>query len=299
MDDVPEPGSSEFSSIARWLQSAPTAGPGVVRGPGEDVAWLDADQPLALSVDSLVEGVHFRADWLSDEEIGRKALAAALSDLAAARARPVGCLVALSLPQDQLATRGDAVMAGLAAGARRWRCPILGGDTTGGPCLAVTVTVLGAGRPFGRSGARPGDLVLLSGPTGRAAAAVADWSAGVAPSPASRAAFADPEPRLDLRPALEDATAAIDLSDGLLADAAHLASASAVALVLDRAACQTPGVPESLSLGGGEDYELLATAPTPLRGFTVVGRVVEGAGLSFADGSPLPEVRGWDHGSSR
>lgn len=290
--------TSEFASIARWLHSAESSGPGVLRGPGDDVAWLEAEAPLALSVDSMVEGVHFAPGWLTDREVGRKALAAALSDLAAAGARPLGCLVALSLPRSALRSRGDAVMAGLVEGAARWSCPILGGDTTGGEGLTVSVTVVGTGRVFGRSGAQPGDLVLLSGDLGHAADAVSSLTRRSTPSPRARRALADPEPRLDLREALAEATAAIDVSDGLLADAGHLAERSGVAIVLDRAACLTEGLAPEAALSGGEDYELLATAPRPLRGFRVVGRAESGAGLRFADGQPLPPRRGWDHGAT-
>ncbi len=292
----PAPPTPEFAAIARWLADAPTTGPSVLQGPGDDVAWVEHGGPLALSVDTLVEGVHFRPGWLSDEQVGSKALAAALSDLAAARAQPLGCLVALSLRKDQLQLRGDRVMAGLVGAAARWGCPVLGGDTTGADRLCVSVTVLGSGSVFGRSGAQPGDLVQLSGDLGHAAAAVAAWERGQPPSPAALRAFQDPTPRLDLREALSSATAAVDVSDGLLADLGHLAARSGVALSLDRGACLTAGLPPALALSGGEDYELVATAPSPLPGFRVIGRVLPGAGLSFDDGSPLPRRRGWDHG---
>ncbi len=269
----------------------------MLAGPGDDVAWIGADGPLALSVDAMVEGTHFLPGWLSDEEVGARALAAALSDLAAARAAPLGCLVALSLPRDAWSARGDRVMAGLATAAARWGCPILGGDTTAGPGLCVSVTVIGRGDGLGRGGARPGDVLQLSGELGWAADAVARLERGEPPGERSRRAFADPTPRLDLRDVLAPATAAIDVSDGLLADAGHLAARSGVALVLDRAACLTAGLDPQHCLAGGEDYELLATAPALLPGFRAIGRAVAGAGVRFADGSPLPARRGWDHGS--
>jgi thiamine-monophosphate kinase len=292
-DDPPEGGRpSEFASIARWLRGAPAEGPSILRGPGGDVAWIQSTDALALSVDSMVEGVHFRRGWLTDAQVGRKAMAAALSDLAAAAAQPVGCLVALTLPEGTFEARGDRVMAGVREGSLRWCCPILGGDTTRGP-FSISVTVIGAGSVFGRGGARPGDLLQLSGPVGHAAEAVAAFEAGDTPSPRALAAFVDPEPRLDLRDALSGASACIDVSDGLLADAAHLANASHVSLLVDPAS--VPG-PTAHALHGGEDYELLATAPTVLPGFTVIGRVAEGEGMHGADGVPLPSRRGWDHG---
>ena len=107
--------ASEFSAIAGWLARCPTEGEAVLRGAGEDVAWIRGAAPLALSVDSLVEGVHFERRWAPPESVGWKALCAALSDLAAARAEPVGCLVALSAPD--LGPWTDAVMAGLAEAA--------------------------------------------------------------------------------------------------------------------------------------------------------------------------------------
>ncbi len=294
MDDDPHETTraSEFSAIARWLKQSPTEGAAVLRGAGEDVAWIGGDEPLALSVDTLVDGVHFRRSWMPPEAVGWKAMTAALSDLAAARARPVGCLVALSAPA--LDSWTDAVMAGIAEAARRFACPLLGGDTTRSAVATISVTVIGAGTPFGRSGARVGDLVQLSGPTGLAARALRGLEAGQT-VPAE--ALLRPVPRLDLRDALSAATACVDLSDGLLADAGHLAEASAVQIVLDREALQVEGVSEADALAGGEDYELLATAPRPLPGFQVVGAVRAGAGVSFDDGSPLPDRRGWDHGA--
>lgn len=288
------PGESEFGAISRWVEELPCRGPGVELGPGDDVAWLRADGSLALSTDTLVEGIHFRRSWCSPRELGLRLMGAALSDLAASRARPVGFLLALSVPE--LGPWIDGVVAGVGEAARRWGCPALGGDTTGSPGPAVlNATVLGvaAPTPLLRSGARPGDLLQLSGRLGTMAWATERLLLGEdVPWPV-------PEPRLDLLDALGPATAGIDVSDGLLADARHLARASGVDLVIDPTGLAAPAVPRSYALTGGEDFELLVTAPAPLPGFLAIGRVEAGAGtIRLTDGSPLPEGPwGWDHGN--
>jgi thiamine-monophosphate kinase len=289
------------------------AGTGGARGPAASAG------PLALSVDSLVEGVHFRRDWLAPEDAGWKALATALSDLAAARARPIGFLVALELPDADFAAPAwvDGLMAGVAEAAAAFGCPCLGGNTCGGVlALGVTTTVIGmpeppAAPPLLRSGAAPGELLLLSGPCGLADRAVSALLRGETPSsipPAALAAFRRPRPRLDLRASLAAASAAVDLSDGLLQDAAQLARASDVALVLDpdaglaRALDAELGrdAARKLAWTGGGDYELLATAKHPLPGWIVFGRVDPGpADLRFSDGTPLPPRLGHDHGAPR
>jgi thiamine-monophosphate kinase len=291
----PDPGSpsSEFGAIDRWTSSLPTSGPAVLTGPGDDVAWLKADGPIALSTDTMVEGVHFRRSWCEPEDIGWRLLAAALSDLAASRARPLGFLLALSVPR--LDGWVDGVVAGVAEAARAWSVPALGGDTTGSPGPAMlNATVLGAPAPtpLHRAGAADGELVQLSGLVGAMAWATERLLLGEdIPWPRPRA-------RLDLLDALADATAGIDISDGLIADAGHVARASGVDLVLDPERVAAQGVPRSYALTGGEDYELLVTAPAPLPGFVVIGRVEAGPGVvRLADGSPLPDgPGGWDHG---
>lgn len=294
------PALGEFAAIARW--TTPRTPAHVHTGPGDDVAWLQGcTRPLALSVDTVVEGVHFRFDWSSPEDVGWKAAAAALSDLAASRARPTGALVSLCVPRGEFAPggRADRCMAGLRDALDTYGCPLLGGDTvrTDGP-TTISVTVIGAATAAGpllRSEAQPGDLILLSGPTGRAGFAVETLLAGDTPDPAFANAHRRPTPRLDLVDALAPATAGIDVSDGLLADAAWIARASGVALVLDRDALPASGAPERCMLGGGDDYELLVTAPQPLPGFHVIGAVAPGpAALRWSDGTAA-EPAGWEH----
>ena len=298
-DDVPD----EHAAIARWtlgLERDDEAG----TGPGDDCALLLGLPAVSVSVDTAVEGVHFRLDWSSPTDAGWRAVACALSDLAAGRAAPRGALIALTVRPEDL--RGGAVadqlMTGVGEALRAYGCPLLGGDTVCSPgARSISVTVLGAptaAGPLRRSGGRAGDLLQLSGPLGWAAFAVRELLAGRTPPPRALRAHQRPRARLDLLDALAAATAGIDVSDGLLADAGHLARRSGVALRIDEAAA-TAGAAPGAALSGGDDYELLVTAPMALPGFTVVGAVVDGAPgtLSFADGRPVPpQQRGWDHG---
>jgi len=295
-------GGTEFSSIRRWLDLVPTQGASVRLGPGDDVAVLDVAGALAVSTDAMVEGTHFRPD-ADPADVGWKALAVALSDLAASRSRPLGALVSLSVRAERLSGWADAVMAGLGACARAHDCPVVGGDTTviDGPAV-VGVTVLGRGdRVLTRAGAVPGDVLQISGPTGWAAAGL--HGAG---GERGRRAQERPRPRLDLLESLAEAHAAIDVSDGLLADAAHLAAASGVTLRLDPVDAPDlgpdvdPAQARAWALTGGEDYEVLATAEVLLPGFVPLGLVTERGphDLVWGDGRPVPASdRGWVHGA--
>lgn len=283
--DHPSLPVGEFDAIARWCAKLPCSGPHVTVGPGDDSAWLDGTPQLAVSTDSFIEGVHFLRTWGDGEAVGRRALAAALSDLAASRARPVGCVVAISAPVwDSYA---DAVMAGIGSSAARYGCPVIGGDSTGSESgLALNITVLGTPTgpgPLLRSGARPGDLVQLSGLPGATSRAVERLLLG------EQVVWPEVQPRFDLLESLEFAHAGIDVSDGLLADAEHLTAASGIGIVFDRDPSWDRHV-----LCGGEDYELLVTAPGQLEGFTTVGRVVAEPGLRFSDDSHLPD-RPWGY----
>lgn len=336
----------EIGRIESFLRGLPTA-PGVRVGPGDDGAVLD--DGLVVSCDMSVEGVHFSLDWITPGEAGSRAVAVALSDLAAMGATPRGILVALALAPDGPAgvagPTGPAGMAGsaleeeLMTGVReaadRFSAPLLGGDlTVSGPSahrsegpsnagLVIDVMVLGhATAPLLRSGARPGDVLWVSGPLGGAAAAVHAWQDGREPGPAQRRAFATPTPRLELGTRLAasgGATAALDLSDGLAMDAHRLARASGVRLVLDAWRLPRASPDPDHVLRGGDDYELLWTAPAEMCGadsrvrmeelgreleleLTAVGHVAEGDGVWLranphadpdADLEPL-EPGGWD-----
>lgn len=291
--------------------------------PGDDCAVLaPGREPLAVTTDALVEGVHFRSPWLSPAEIGRRAIAVNLSDLAAMGASPAWTLVAVAAPPDLAAAFLDELLEGCADASERHGALMVGGNLTSSPVLAVTVTAIGTigGHCLTRAGARPGDHLIVTGTLGAAAAAVAAFAAGHIPSDALRARFVAPEPRVRAGAALAaaGAHAAIDVSDGLLADLGHLCAASGVGAVVERALL--PRLPAVAALDasghdyaatGGEDYELLVACPEPLRArlddiardsatsLTVIGRCVpaaEGVLLRDADGAPhRVRTGGFDH----
>ena len=243
---------------------------------GDDAAVLP---PLAtgvrvVSTDACVEDVHFRREWLTPTEIGHRAAAAALSDLAAMGARAESVLVALVVPpawQGALAEVADGIgrVVG-AAGAR-----IVGGNLSRGVTFAITLTVIGvAHHPVSRAGAQVGDLVLVTGTLGGPGAALAAWQQGDTPTAWARDRFAVPTPRLAEGEWLArmGATAMLDISDGLAADARHLGAASGVAVALDLARLPVgTGLTPAEALRSGEEYELLATVP-PERLAAVTGR---------------------------
>lgn len=259
---VPMGPGAEFDAVRALLAQWGTAAEGV----GDDGAVLDvpSGSRLVVSTDTTVEDVHFRRSWLSAEEIGWRATQAALSDLAAMGASPLGVLLALTVPVNW---REDlsALANGIAAATRSARAPIVGGDVTAGDRLALAITVLGhAKRPLSRAGARAGDTLYLTGALGGPGAALAAWESGTTPSAAARARFAKPIARIAAGEwlAAHGATAAIDLSDGLAGDVAHLAAASGVHCVLDLDAIPcVAGIDVGAALASGEEYELLIAAP--------------------------------------
>lgn len=305
----------EFDLIRRFLARGGPLPDDVRVGPGDDATVLDGG--WVVSTDLSVEAVHFRRDWLSDEEIGWRATAAALSDLAAMAARPVGVLVSMAIPAGGV--DAEAVHAGVRAATASVGAAVLGGDVTASPGpLALDVVVLGrTDAPTLRAGARAGDGVWVTGSLGASAAAVLLRERGDTPPEAAQAAFAHPVPRCGMALALGRAGAVhamVDLSDGLAGDAGHLAAASAVRVVLDldrvpvaAAATEALGAEAALeaALHGGEDYELCFAAPVdgwdpeavvaehgvPL---TRVGTVEEGTGVWLRDptGNLRPVGRG-------
>lgn len=310
---------SEFELIARFFDSPDFAVPdaeGVVLGVGDDAAILrlPPGEDLAVSVDTLVAGVHFPVAS-SPEQIGHRALAVNLSDLAAMGARPLWFTLALTLPEaDEAWLAGFS--RGLAAIARRFRVVLVGGDTTRGP-LSITIQVHGsvpAGLALRRDGARPGDEVWVSGHPGTAALGLRQLLAGGARDEAAQV-FVEPQPRVALGLALRGlASAAIDVSDGLLADAGHIAERSAVAIALERerlpfspplAALADRDDACTLLLTGGDDYELCFTAPSrhgaAIAGAaadlglacTRIGRVLAGRGVTCA--GFVPRAAGYQH----
>jgi thiamine-monophosphate kinase len=261
----------EFDLIRRFLERSPTTGADVLLGPGDDCALVSAPR-IAVSADLSVEGVHFRREWLELEEIGYRATAAALSDLAAMASSPIGILASLALPPADVPEGAVRVMEGVREAVGYAGGALLGGDVvrSTGP-LVLDIIVLGrADHAVLRSGARAGDELWVTGELGGAAAAVAAWSAGDTPDADARAAFAHPHPRI--REALWLAErgalrALLDLSDGLAGDVRHLAAASEVGVVVEEAgvpvhpAAERSGRGLELALGGGEDYELCFAAP--------------------------------------
>lgn len=314
---------AEFDRIRGFLKGAKVPAH-VWVGPGDDAAVLDSG--IVLSTDLSMEGVHFRFDWLTPEEVGWRAAAAAVSDLAAMGARPLGALVSVAVPAP--GTLADALMAGVRDLLDAFGMPLLGGDLTRslGPALLDVVVVGETQTPLLRSGARVGDGVWVTGSIhGAPQAALEAWLKGEAPSDSARACFARPRPRvLEARWLMDRRipTAGLDLSDGLSGDAGHLAAASGVQIELDGRALQpcahveptdpTPTTALHRALFGGEGYELFLTIP-PQRAqgwveefeeqfdlsMTRVGTVRPGSGVVWIPaegGAPRPlDQGGWDH----
>lgn len=288
---------TEFSLISRYFSHL-GHGPAVDLAVGDDCAILrlEAGERLATSVDTMLEGVHFPAK-ISPEHIALRAVSAAASDLAAMGARPLGMTVALTLPEADEAWLA-AFSRGLATAVSEYQMPLVGGDTTRGP-LSISVQVIGAlpaDRALLRSGAVEGDSLYVSGTLGDAAGALAILLGQWEPEPAHAAYLLDrfnfPRARLALgRELLGHATAAIDISDGLLADAAHIAQASGVKIRIDAdlvplsPALRSHSCRDAIlrwALTGGDDYELCFTLPPrepPPAGTTRIGEVEEGVGV--------------------
>src|SRR5712691_3604163 len=272
---------------------------GLARGIANDAAEL-ADG-LVVTQDSLLEGVHFRLDWSSWRDLGYKAAAINLSDLAASGATPEGFVVSLALPGE---TRLDDVLE-LYEGFAETGVDVIGGDTSAADRLYLSVTALGRSeRVPGRGGALPGDAIVVTGPLGGSAAGFHCLREGIA-SPLV-AAHLRPPLRLEQgRELARSAHAMLDLSDGLASDAVRIAERSGCRLVVELERVPVAdGVAEiaerlgasvwELACGFGEDYELLAAVPDPL-GLEVVGRCAEGTGTELLlHGEPV-ELRGFDH----
>lgn len=288
-------------------------------GPGDDAAVISApDGRVVATVDTLVHGPDFRLAWSSAFDLGWKSAAVNLADVAAMGARPIALLVALAMPDDTRLSFVERFADGLRAACDELApgCGVEGGDLTVSETLTVAVTALGSldGRPpILRSGARPGDVVALSGDAGRAARGLEilfsefrDSAGRPVPIVSERLGTDDLEAvAAQLRPrppvhagivaASDGATAMMDVSDGLVLDASRLADASGVTIDVDSAAL---GPDAGRALAGGEDHALLATFPvgTPLRaGFRVIGVVrARGAEAVTVDGRRFDGRGGWD-----
>lgn len=306
-------GIGEFGLIGRFTagrkQPATT-----LLGPGDDAAVVAAaDGRVVATTDLLVEGVHFRLDWSTPEQVGRKAAAANLADVAAMGAVPTALLVGLACPDSTPVETLTAITDGLWQEAAAAGAGVVGGDVTSSATLVVSVTALGSleGRdPVTRAGARPGDIVALAGRVGWAAAGWAVLARGFRSPVAVVGAQRVPEPPYGAGPAAAaaGATAMIDVSDGLLADLGHVALASGVAIDV-----RPPPVPARLAdvgaalgvdpvhwlLTGGEDHALAATFPpdaTLPAGWTAIGEVRAGEPVVLVSGRAYDGgAGGWDH----
>jgi thiamine-monophosphate kinase len=255
---------------------------GLARGIEHDAAQL-ADG-LVVTQDALVEGVHFHLDWTTYRELGYKAAAVNLSDLAASGAEPEALLVTLAArPQTEL----DDVLE-LYAGLNEPGVPLVGGDTTAAPQLVLSITAVGRSeRVPGRAGARPGDLVVVTGPLGAAGAAFRERR------------HARPPLRLDEgRRLAAKAHALTDLSDGLAVDAAHIAERSGCGIEIDVERVPIASGATIDDLGFGEDYELLAATREPLE-FAVIGRCTDGEGVAISQNGERVGFGGWNHFGGR
>jgi thiamine-monophosphate kinase len=254
---------------------------GLAQGIENDTAELDGGR--VVTQDALVEGIHFRLDWISWRDLGYRAAAVNISDLSAAGATPDGLLVSLGLPQDtELAHVFE-----LYEGIRETDVPVLGGDTTAAERVYLSVTAVGRSeRVPGRGGAKAGDLLVVTGPLGAAGAAFREQR------------FVRPPIRTDEgRELAHIAHAMLDISDGLAVDAGHIATRSGVRCVIELEHVPLANGAELTDLGFGEDFELLAAVDRETS-HTVIGRCEEGEGVEILlHGEPY-ELSGWDHFSA-
>jgi thiamine-monophosphate kinase len=296
--------------VARFVTT-----PDVLLGPGDDAAVVAApDGRVVATTDLLVEGRHFRRDWSSAHDVGRKAAAQNLADVVAMGARPTVLLVGLGVPADLPVEWATGLADGLAAECALVGATVVGGDVVRSDSVVVAVTALGdlEGRaPVTRSGAAVGDVVALAGRLGWAAAGLAVLGRGFRSPRVLAEAHRVPQPpyAAGIAAALAGATSMLDVSDGLVQDAGHLADASGVVIALDTSALSIDSpVAEAASafnvdplgwvLGGGDDHALLATFPsgTPLPdGFVAVGEVRAGDPAVLVDGAPYAGSAGHDH----
>lgn len=306
----------EFALIAALTPRLPQ-GPLVHLGPGDDAALLRVPRGhVVVSTDLLVEQQHFRREWASAHDIGRRAAAQNLADIAAMGGRATALTVGLGLPPDLPAQWVLDLADGLAEEADLVGASVIGGDLTRAGQVIVAVTVLGSCdvAPVLRSGARPGDVVAMAGRQGWAAGGLAVLGRGFRSPRVLVEAYQRPEPPYAAGPAAAaaGATSMIDVSDGLVADLGHVAEASGVHVDIDVEALDVPeplvavgaalgADPVQFVLGGGEDHALVATFPSATtlpEGFRAIGLVhdagPEGARVTVA-GAAYDGPAGWSH----
>jgi thiamine-monophosphate kinase len=314
MSDPTLAGLGEHGLVAALRGRFPST-PAVLLGPGDDAAVVSApDARVVASTDLLVEGRHFRRDWSAARDVGRKAAAQNLADIVAMGARPTALLVGLGAPAELPVAWALELADGLAAECAEVGATVVGGDVVAADRVTVAVTALGdlEGRaPVTRSGARPGDVVALAGRLGWAAAGLAVLGRGFRSPRVLVDAHRVPVPPYDagIAAALAGASAMIDVSDGLVQDAGHLAASSRVRVSLRSDALEVGGpVAEAAAafnadplvwvLTGGEDHALLATFPAEAvlpQGFQVIGQVEAGEPEVLVDGAAHDGAGGFDH----
>lgn len=301
----------EFAVIDRLLagRAQPAA---VTLGPGDDAAVIaTSDGRVVVSTDMLIEGRHFRLDWSKPRDVGRKAIAQNAADIEAMGARATAFVVAFGAPAETSAAAAVELADGMWDEARRLGAGIAGGDLVRAPLWVISVTVLGdlGGRaPVRRSGAQAGDTVAVAGRLGRSAAGYALWDNKIDAHPDLRRLHLVPEPPYGQGrvAAAAGATAMTDVSDGLLADLGHIATASGVGIDLsteglaaDRAALEEAAAAVGADawqwvVGGGEEHALVATFPGAVPGgWRVIGRVVDGPARVLVDGAGWAGSPGW------
>jgi thiamine-monophosphate kinase len=302
----------EFALIGAITARLTTTSSGVLLGPGDDAAVVAApDARVVASTDLLVDGRHFRRSWSEPADVGHRAAAANLADIAAMGAVPSALLVGLALPVDLPTAWVLALADGMHDESTAAGASVVGGDIVRSETLVISVTALGSlqGRePVTRAGARPGELVAVAGRLGWAAAGLAVLSRGFRSPRVLVDAHRRPAPPYTEGPraALLGATAMTDVSDGLVADLRHVAVASGVSIELSSDAFHVPqefhdtaralsADPLTWLLAGGEDHALVATFPPDVdlpMAWSVVGRVAEGEGV-LVDGQPYDGAGGW------
>jgi len=307
--------SSEFARIAKLAQALGAAGEGIVRGIGDDAAVLEAGGgQLVWTVDAQVEGVHFRADLASCQDVGWRSFMAAASDLAAMGASPWCALSSLILPRAFGDDALDALAAGQAEAARAVGAPVVGGNLARGDAVSITTTLLGRCAHAIERSAEEGDGIWIAGPVGLAAAGLAALERKLEGDEDLREAIeAWRRPRARIADGLamaKVAHGAIDVSDGLAQDLAHVAWGGSLRARIDeaallahggdalaRAAARLRAPAIGLALHGGEDYAIVCASAQPIPGFTRIGTFDEGSGVALVTArgvEPVPP-RGYDH----
>jgi thiamine-monophosphate kinase len=306
----------ERKLIERIKRAAHARARALVRGIGDDCAVLRPPRghEILVTTDFSLEDVHFRRQWHPPESVGHRCLARGLSDIAAMGGEPLAAFLSLALPKNLPQRWADGFLRGLLKLARDFQVPLAGGDIAQSPAGALAdIIVVGSvpqGRSLLRSGARPGDAIYVTGALGASAAALQALRDGKQLRSARHRAHFFPEPRIAAGRLLRErrlAAAAIDLSDGLSTDLSHICEESGVgAVVYAESVPVAKGATLELALHGGEDYELLFTAPARKRvpqeiaGVRVarIGEVIGGDRVFLADRQgrrrPMPP-RGWEH----